>query len=110
MVEDVPPLQACRDPKDDKFLALATHARCTALVSGDDDWLDLNPSKGFPSSRLPSLWHGTGLPQSLILLLFRRSPPDSHDGLPGRLEFAGQLGDAGTGRQALHDERPLLGV
>lgn len=33
----------CRDPKDNKFLALAQVCRADALVSSDDDLLVLNP-------------------------------------------------------------------
>jgi putative PIN family toxin of toxin-antitoxin system len=33
----------CRDPKDDKFLALAVAGRATHIVSGDSDLLILDP-------------------------------------------------------------------
>ena len=33
----------CRDPKDNKFLALAIDAKATAIVTGDNDLLVLNP-------------------------------------------------------------------
>ncbi len=38
--------QACRDPRDNKFLALALHCSADALVSNDDDLLVLNPYQG----------------------------------------------------------------
>lgn len=37
---------ACRDPKDDQFLALAVAANASAIVSGDDDLLVLHPLQG----------------------------------------------------------------
>ncbi len=36
----------CRDPKDDKFLALAISGRATHVVSGDADLLALDPFRG----------------------------------------------------------------
>jgi len=39
-------ITACRDPKDDKFLELATSGRATHIVSGDADLLALNPFRG----------------------------------------------------------------
>ena len=36
----------CRDPKDDKFLALALACEANALVSSDDDLLVLHPWNG----------------------------------------------------------------
>lgn len=41
-------IEACRDPKDDKFLELAINGRATVLVTGDDDLLVLNPFRGVP--------------------------------------------------------------
>lgn len=41
-------VQACRDPKDDKFLALAKSANAVLIVSGDRDLLDMNPWEGIP--------------------------------------------------------------
>ena len=38
----------CRDPKDNKFLALAQVCRADALVSSDDDLVVLNPWRGIP--------------------------------------------------------------
>jgi putative PIN family toxin of toxin-antitoxin system len=37
---------ACRDPDDNKFLEAAVDGRATAIVSGDDDLLALNPFRG----------------------------------------------------------------
>ena len=39
----IPP---CRDPRDNKFLALALHCSARVLVSSDDDLLTLNPWQG----------------------------------------------------------------
>ena len=36
----------CRDPKDNKFLALAMDANAIAIVTGDDDLKVLHPYKG----------------------------------------------------------------
>lgn len=38
----------CRDPRDNKFLALAMYCEADALVSSDDDLLVLNPYQGIP--------------------------------------------------------------
>ena len=40
--------QACRDPRDNKFLALAAHCSADVLVSSDDDLLVLNPWQDIP--------------------------------------------------------------
>lgn len=40
--------QPCRDPRDNKFLALALYCSADALVSSDDDLLTLNPYQGIP--------------------------------------------------------------
>lgn len=42
---DVPPLPipVCRDPKDDKYLALALAGQSKFLITGDNDLLVLNP-------------------------------------------------------------------
>jgi putative PIN family toxin of toxin-antitoxin system len=40
--------QACRDPRDNKFLALASHCSADVLVSSDDDLLVLNPWQYIP--------------------------------------------------------------
>lgn len=41
-------VQDCRDPQDDKFLALALSCGADALVSSDDDLLVLTPYRGIP--------------------------------------------------------------
>ena len=38
-------VQACRDPKDDKFLELAVNGQADYLVTGDKDLLVLHPFK-----------------------------------------------------------------
>ena len=39
---------SCRDPRDNKFLALALHCAAGVLVSSDDDLLTLNAYQGIP--------------------------------------------------------------
>lgn len=46
LVEVIHEVQACRDPSDDKFLALALSGSVTAIVTGDPDLLDLDPFDG----------------------------------------------------------------
>lgn len=41
-------IQACRDPKDDKFLELAVSGAAACIISSDDDLLVLNPFRGIP--------------------------------------------------------------
>ncbi|MDO5623229.1 MAG: putative toxin-antitoxin system toxin component, PIN family [Pseudomonadota bacterium] len=41
-------MQACRDPKDDKFLDVALHGQAHAIVTGDKDLLALHPFHGVP--------------------------------------------------------------
>jgi len=52
-------IQACRDPRDDKFLELAVSGHATHLVTGDSDLLTLHPFRGIqivpPQSFLRSL-------------------------------------------------------
>jgi uncharacterized protein len=48
LVEVAEEIRACRDPKDDKFLALAVCGRATCLISGDQDLLVLNPFRDIP--------------------------------------------------------------
>lgn len=43
LVEIEEKIQACRDPKDDKFLELAVNGVADCIVTGDDDLLTLNP-------------------------------------------------------------------
>ncbi|HWB93285.1 MAG TPA: putative toxin-antitoxin system toxin component, PIN family [Puia sp.] len=42
------PVVACRDPKDDKFLALALAIEADCIVTGDEDLLVLNPFRNIP--------------------------------------------------------------
>ncbi len=48
VVEITEPIQACRDPKDDKFLEIAVAGNATCVISGDGDLLALNPFRGIP--------------------------------------------------------------
>lgn len=41
-------VNACRDPRDDKFLALALDGKADCIVSGDRDLLALHPFRGIP--------------------------------------------------------------
>jgi putative PIN family toxin of toxin-antitoxin system len=36
-------IQACRDPKDDKFLELVVNGQSETIITGDEDLLALNP-------------------------------------------------------------------
>ncbi|WP_347261160.1 putative toxin-antitoxin system toxin component, PIN family [Rudaea sp.] len=53
-------VKACRDPKDDKFLALAVSCGAGVLVSSDRDLLDLHPFRGVaivtPADFLEDRW------------------------------------------------------
>jgi putative PIN family toxin of toxin-antitoxin system len=53
-------VKACRDPKDDKFLALAVSCEAGILVSSDHDLLDLHPFRGVaivtPADFLEDRW------------------------------------------------------
>ena len=40
------PIQACRDPKDDKFLEVALHGQAKVILTGDRDLLALHPFRG----------------------------------------------------------------
>ena len=42
---------ACRDPKDDKFLALAVSGRADCILAGDHDLLDMVEFNGIPVYR-----------------------------------------------------------
>jgi len=42
-IESVTPLSVCRDPKDDKFLALALTGQADFILTGDQDLLALHP-------------------------------------------------------------------
>lgn len=50
-IGNIPPVADCRDPKDDKFLALALEAGADCIVSSDEDLLVLNPYHGIPVIR-----------------------------------------------------------
>lgn len=50
LVEIREKIQACRDPKDDKFLELAVNGDADCIVSGDDDLLTLGSFRGIPYS------------------------------------------------------------
>jgi len=41
-------IQLCRDPKDDKFLNLATDAQASCIITGDKDLLVLHPFGNVP--------------------------------------------------------------
>ncbi|MDP9081274.1 MAG: putative toxin-antitoxin system toxin component, PIN family [Bacteroidota bacterium] len=41
-------VDACRDPKDNKFLELALSANASCIISGDQDLLVLNPFDSIP--------------------------------------------------------------
>ncbi|MCP3962053.1 MAG: putative toxin-antitoxin system toxin component, PIN family [bacterium] len=43
LVEPDLAIEACRDPKDDKFLELAVNGKARYLITGDQDLLVLNP-------------------------------------------------------------------
>jgi putative PIN family toxin of toxin-antitoxin system len=42
---------ACRDPKDDKFLAAALAGKADCIITGDADLLNLTPFEGIPILR-----------------------------------------------------------
>jgi uncharacterized protein len=44
-------VNACRDPKDDKFLEASLAAQTDCIVSGDGDLLDMNPFEEIPILR-----------------------------------------------------------
>lgn len=45
------PVQACRDPKDDKFLETALAGKADVIVTGDEDLFVLHPFEGIPIVR-----------------------------------------------------------
>jgi predicted nucleic acid-binding protein len=51
-------IAACRDPTDDKFLALAINGHADQIVSGDADLLALNPFRHIPIVRPAEFTHG----------------------------------------------------
>ena len=46
IAEVLQPIQASRDPKDDRFLEAAVNGRADVLVTGDKDLLELDPFRG----------------------------------------------------------------
>lgn len=48
LIEPKETIEACRDPKDDKYLELAVSGAAECIVSGDGDLLVLNPFRGIP--------------------------------------------------------------
>jgi uncharacterized protein len=48
LVEVTEVVTDCRDPQDNKFLALALDGKATHIVSGDEDLLVLHPFRGIP--------------------------------------------------------------
>lgn len=44
----LPEITVCRDPKDNKFLALAEGGNASCIITGDEDLLVLHPFKGIP--------------------------------------------------------------
>jgi putative PIN family toxin of toxin-antitoxin system len=47
-IDIIETIQLCRDPKDDKFLEIATNGAATYLITGDPDLLVLHPFRGIP--------------------------------------------------------------
>jgi putative PIN family toxin of toxin-antitoxin system len=47
-IETTTEITDCRDPKDNKFLALAIDGQADAIITGDDDLLVLHPFRGIP--------------------------------------------------------------
>ena len=43
LIEIEEKVQACRDPRDDRFLELAVDGSADCIMTGDDDLLTLNP-------------------------------------------------------------------
>src|SRR5262245_44067475 len=61
-------IAACRDPKDDKFLAVAVSGRASHIVTGDGDLLALHPFRAIavltPQAFLASLPGGRAQPEA----------------------------------------------
>jgi uncharacterized protein len=59
MISIIQRVNACRDPKDDKFLELAINGRAQLILTGDNDLLALHPYRGItiqsPSEYLANL-------------------------------------------------------
>ncbi|MFV1981484.1 MAG: putative toxin-antitoxin system toxin component, PIN family [Rhodothermia bacterium] len=51
LIEVVETIQACRDPKDNKYLEAAVSGGAECIVSGDDDLLVLHPFRRIPILR-----------------------------------------------------------
>ncbi len=82
---DVPPVQACRDPDDDKFLALAVAAGARTIVSNDNHLLDMKSHEGIPiQSMLRFLRYEQRLP---IALMVEHLPYGMRRPLPGIRNF-----------------------
>lgn len=47
-IQIVERIQACRDPKDDKYLSLAVSAQADTIITGDNDLLVMNPFREIP--------------------------------------------------------------
>jgi predicted nucleic acid-binding protein len=47
-IERSAPITVCRDPKDDKFLALVLAGNASFIVTGANDLLCLHPFRGIP--------------------------------------------------------------
>jgi uncharacterized protein len=50
-VASIRPVAACRDPADDKFLALAVAGKADYIIAGDKDLLDMMEYQGIPICR-----------------------------------------------------------
>jgi putative PIN family toxin of toxin-antitoxin system len=48
LIEVTEHIQACRDPKDDKYLALAVACNAFCILTGDKDLLVLHPFRNVP--------------------------------------------------------------
>lgn len=46
LIEVAEPVQACRDPDDDRILELAVNGAAAYIVTGDSDLLVMNPFRG----------------------------------------------------------------
>lgn len=64
LVEVTEDVAECRDPTDDKFLALAVSGDASYVITGDDDLLVLDPFRGIrilsPRAFLESVAHTEG--------------------------------------------------
>ncbi len=48
VVDITHPVQACRDPKDDRILEVAVNGEAHAIITGDADLAALHPFRGIP--------------------------------------------------------------